>query len=159
MRLVLRLRRRRRRGGVGPRRRPRLAQARSRAAQRSRHPRPEHDPLRALAEAESRADELNLLEAEFTAVSRKSLKRKKRIRWSIATTVAAVIGGIAFFWFQQFLDTLREWPESSGTLMHGPRCRVRPSGAIAYSSRMRSTPVMRSVTGCSTWIRVFISMK
>jgi hypothetical protein len=64
-----------------------------------------------LAEAESRAAELNRLEAEFTAAGRKWLQRKKAKRWSIAAAVAVVIGGIAFFWFQQFLDTLEEEDE------------------------------------------------
>jgi hypothetical protein len=31
--------------------------------------------------------------------------------------------------------------------------------AIRNCSAIRSTPVIASVTGCSTWIRVFISMK
>ena len=31
--------------------------------------------------------------------------------------------------------------------------------AIRSCSRMRSMPVTSSVTGCSTWMRVFISMK
>ena len=54
---------------------------------------------------------------------------------------------------------------SAGTRSRGPSSGARPaanSGAPSATrscSRTRSTPVTSSVTGCSTWRRVFISMK
>jgi hypothetical protein len=64
-----------------------------------------------LAEAESRAPELNRMETEFTAASRTWLKRQRRKRWSIGTAVAVVIGGIAGWGLQSQISALIEADE------------------------------------------------
>jgi hypothetical protein len=47
------------------------------------------------------------------------------------------------------------WPRSGGSSL----TRISSPAATRICSFTRSTPVSISVTGCSTWMRVFISMK